>query len=105
MASVVLPKSVGKPEVFLVIIAKDARLTAGTATDVDFSPEIAANTPNGYMPLYIIYDGAWPKETWNNAIVSKVGGTGTTIALNTAQTQTYAIRAISLYGLKSAYSL
>lgn len=69
---------------------------------VDFTSLVSSNTPSGYNFHHLEYVGAWPGQTWNNAIVSLMKSTESMdakgIVLTTTATQTYStIRVIAWY--------
>lgn len=92
-----------KEEYRVVLTKSSVSLTANqsNANNVDFTSEIAAAQPSGKTFKRLEFLGAWPGQTWTNAVVVRAFRSSTEsdkyLELVTMQTQTYTIRAVAVY--------
>lgn len=92
-----------KEEYRVVLTKSSVSLTANqsNANNVDFTSEIAAAQPSGKTFKRLEFLGAWPGQTWTNAVVVRAFRSSTEsdkyLELVTMQTQTYNIRAVAVY--------
>lgn len=82
--------------VYVTLQQSNVDLINSDAVTVNFADLITANCPTGYKLLDFAYLGAWPQQTWTNAIVSLCEGEQThqskCVALTSLSNQKYTVR-------------